>query len=306
MATTPPTIHGTPAGMTTEAAPLDGVLPVDKPVGPTSHDVVGAVRRSLRTRRVGHTGTLDPFASGLLLICVGNATRIAEYLTGLDKRYTATVRLGAATDTDDATGTVLSGSDASNVSRDTVAAILAAMTGDVLQRPPAYSAKKVAGERAYAAARAGRTLDLAPVPVRIDELRITAFEPPVLELDVACGSGTYIRAIARDLGAALGVGGHLTALRRTRVGDHDVASAVTLAELGDADRVSRAMIPAADALSGMPRVTLDDAQLAHIRHGRAVKAAPGDDGTVALLAAGSLVAIGHRTGDVIRPRKVMA
>jgi tRNA pseudouridine55 synthase len=165
-----------------------------------------------------------------------------------------------------------------------VEAVLPRMTGDVLQRPPAYSAKKVDGQRAYAAARAGRALELEPVPVRIDELRITRFDAPELELDVACGSGTYIRAIARDLGDALGVGGHLTALRRTRVGDHGVDAAVPVAELGDAQRVRAAMIDPADALSGMPRVVLDDAQLAHIRHGRPVQAEPGDDGVVALVA----------------------
>lgn len=296
--------------MTADAAPEggapEGVLLVDKPVGPTSHDVVGSVRRALRTRRVGHTGTLDPFASGLLLVCVGNATRIAEYLVGLDKRYTATVRLGIATDTDDSTGTNLAEADASAITRDDVEAVLRRMTGDVLQRPPAYSAKKVDGQRAYAAARAGRALELEPVPVRIDELRITRFAAPELELDVACGSGTYIRAIARDLGDALGVGGHLTALRRTRVGDHAVDAAVPVAELGDAQRVGAAMIDPADALTGMPRVVLDDAQLAHIRHGRPVQAEPGDDGVVALVAGGSLVAIGQRSGDVVRPKKVFA
>jgi tRNA pseudouridine55 synthase len=286
---------------------LDGVLPVDKPVGPTSHDVVGAVRRALRTRRVGHTGTLDPFASGLLLVCLGNATRIAEYISGLDKRYIARVRLGAATDTDDNTGTVLSTADAAGITAAAVETVLAEMTGEVLQRPPAYSAKKVGGERAYAAARAGRALELVPVPVRIDELRVLAFDPPELELEVACGSGTYIRAIARDLGAALGVGGHLTALRRTRVGEHDVQRALRLDELGDAERVAAAMIPAAAALTGMPHVALDDEQLAHIRHGRAVRLEDAAaDGAVALLHAGDLVAIGHRAGAVIRPRKVFA
>jgi tRNA pseudouridine55 synthase len=294
-----------PAGMTTDA-PTEGVLLLDKPVGPTSHDMVGAVRRALRTRRVGHTGTLDPFASGLLLICVGNATRIAEYLVGLDKRYTATVRLGIRTDSDDDTGTVVAESDASGINRDDVARVLEGMTGDVLQRPPAYSAKKVAGERAYAAARAGRPLELVPVQVRIHEMRITRFEAPVLELDVACGSGTYIRAIARDLGAALGVGGHLTALRRTRVGVHDVGRAVSVAELGDVERVRPAMLPTLDALSGMPRVVLDEGQLEHIRHGRQVRAEPGADGAVALVAGGTLVAIAQRTGDVIRPKKVFA
>jgi tRNA pseudouridine55 synthase len=288
-------------------SPRDGVLPIDKPVGPTSHDVVGTVRRALRTRRVGHTGTLDPFASGLLLVCTGNATRIAEYLTGLDKRYHARVRLGIATDTDDNTGSVLTEADPSQVTPAAVEDALAAMTGMVLQRPPAYSAKKVAGERAYAAARAGRALELEPVPVRIDELRIVSVELPYLELDVACGSGTYIRAIARDLGEALGVGGHLTALRRTAVGEHHVDGALDLGELGDAERVNAAMIPAAAALVGMPQVLLNDDQLRNIRHGRAihVDAATGD-GAVALLHGGDLVAVGIRGGNTIRPRKVFA
>jgi tRNA pseudouridine55 synthase len=286
---------------------LDGVLPVDKPVGPTSHDVVGAVRRALRTRRVGHTGTLDPFASGLLLICVGSATRIAEYLTGLDKSYIARIRLGAATDTDDSTGAILSEVDAMHIERSAVDGALVRMTGTVMQRPPTYSAKKVAGERAYAAARAGRALDLAPVPVRIDELRVLNFDLPELDVQVSCGSGTYIRAIARDLGEALGVGGHLTALRRTRVGGHSVDDALSLDDLGDDRRVEAAVKSAAAALTGMPQVTLDDEQLVHIRHGRPVHFEhPATDGPVALLHSGALVAIGHSTGSEIRPRKVFA
>jgi tRNA pseudouridine55 synthase len=294
--------------MRTTETSYDGVLPVDKPVGPTSHDVVGAVRRALRTRRVGHTGTLDPFASGVLLLCIGPATRVAEYLAGLDKRYHATVRLGVATDTDDLTGTITAEHDTSGVTREAVARVLAGMRGDVLQRPPAYSAKKREGERAYAAARAGRPLELEPVRVRIDELRLTAFAPPHLELDVLCGSGTYIRAIARDLGAALGVGAHLTALRRTAVGDHTVDDAVPLAALDDATRVASAFIPVVAALQHLPRVELDEAQVSDIRHGRVIRAEPAAtaSGTVVLAAAGALVAIGERSGGVIRPRKVFA
>lgn len=291
-------------------APLDGVLPVDKPAGPSSHDMVSAVRRALRTRRVGHTGTLDPFASGLLLICVGAATRLAEYLSGLDKQYHATVVLGFATDTDDHTGVPLTTEetlpDASRVLRTDVERVLAGMTGDVLQRPPAYSAKKRDGERAYAAARAGRPLALEPVPVHIDHIDIVHFEPPRVELDVACGSGTYIRAIARDLGQALGMGGHLAALRRTRVGRCVVDHAITPEQLTDADAVRRAMIRPADALAHLPRIQVNDEQRSMLRQGRRLRTGVADADTVVVLAGSELVAIARAADGVLHPRKVFA
>src|SRR3954470_7378446 len=193
------------------AAP-NGVLPVDKAVGPTSHDAVAAVRRALKTREVGHTGTLDPFASGLLLVCVGRATRLAEYLTGLPKTYVATMRLGEATDTDDLTGEVIHSSDAwRSLSKDAIADALRAQVGTIQQLPPSYSAKKVAGERLYAAARRGETVERKPVAVTIHSIRVLGIDLPDVEFEVECGAGTYIRAIARDTGAALGVGGHLRA-----------------------------------------------------------------------------------------------
>src|SRR4051794_6711406 len=217
------------------AAP-NGVLPVDKPVGPTSHDAVAAVRRALRTREVGHTGTLDPFASGLLLVCVGRATRLAEYLTGLPKTYVATMRLGEVTDTDDLTGEVIHSSDAwRSLSHDAIEDALRAQVGTIQQLPPSYSAKKVGGERMYAAARRGETVERKPVAVTIHAIRVLGIDLPDVEFEVECGAGTYIRAIARDAGAALGVGGHLRALRRTRIGPHAVDRAVPLDALGDAD-----------------------------------------------------------------------
>jgi tRNA pseudouridine55 synthase len=285
----------------------EGVLRVDKPVGPTSHDAVAAVRRALHTRRVGHTGTLDPFASGLLLICVGQATRVAEYLSGLDKRYTATVRLGTATDTDDVMGETISQADPGGVTEDAVENVLATMRGPILQTPPAYSAKKRDGERAYAAARAGRPMLLEAVPVVIHDLRVTSFALPDIELDVQCGSGTYIRAIARDLGEALGVGAHLTALRRTAVGAHSVEGAVTLDELGDEPRVAGALMSTAEALSHLPHVQLDARQITDVRHGRAIHSAGADasvDPCVVLVAGADVVGIGERRGADIRPRKV--
>lgn len=287
---------------------LNGVLPVDKREGPTSHDVVAAARRALRTRRIGHTGTLDPFASGLLLLCLGPATRLSEYLTSLPKTYEATMVLGVTTDTDDHTGQVAHSSEGwSTLEREQVEAAARAQVGLILQRPPAFSAKKIAGERMYAAARRGEAPQREPVEVEVQSLEITRFEPPEVDFRVSCGSGTYIRAIARDIGLALNVGAHLARLRRTRVGNFSVQGALTLDELGDTERVSERLLSPAQALAHLPAVTLDDAQVGAILHGRAVAAEPSapDAEPVALLSpARELVAIGARRGGSIRPRKV--
>jgi tRNA pseudouridine55 synthase len=286
-----------------------GVLPVDKPVGPTSHDVVAAARRALRERRIGHTGTLDPFASGLLLLCVGAATRIAQYLSGLPKTYAAVIRFGAATDTDDRTGAVIERSDAwSGLTPDRIADGLRALTGTIEQVPPAYSAKKVGGVAVHRLARAGRPADLAPVPVTIHSLRVERIDLPDLALEVQCSAGTYVRAIARDLGAALGVPAHLAALRRTRIGPHAIASALPAASLGDAEAVDRAWLTPLQALAHMPHLELDAAQAAVIAHGGAVAAGSGSalEGTVALCREGQLVAIADAGSGWLRPRQVLA
>jgi tRNA pseudouridine55 synthase len=295
--------------MSAAAGPF-GVLPVDKPVGPTSHDVVGAVRRALGTRAVGHTGTLDPFASGLLLVCVGPATRLAEYFAPLPKTYVATLRLGEATATDDHTGDVVSSSVAwREVTRAQVEGALAAQVGDIHQVPPAYSAKKVDGQRMYDVARRGGAVELAPVPVTIHAIRVISMELPDVEFEVECGSGTYIRAIARDAGAALGVGGHLRALRRTRIGPHDAARAVPMDRLADAALVADAMLAPADALAHLPRVVADARGEAELRHGRALPA-PADfhlTGPVAVVSeSGGLLAVGEWADGMVRPRKVFA
>ncbi len=286
----------------------NGVLPVDKPDGPTSHDVVARARRALRTRAVGHTGTLDPFASGLLLVCAGPATRLAEYLTGLPKTYVATMRLGAATDTDDLTGEVIGGSDDwQSVTRERIEAALQAQVGTIEQLPPLYSAKKVDGERMYAAARRGEQVERKPSTVTIYAIRLLAMELPDVEFEVECGAGTYIRAIARDAGEALGVGGHLRTLRRTRVGPHSVDRAVPLELLDDEARVAAAMLTPLDAVAHLPSALVDEAGIAALRHGRAVPA-PADvpeGGPVALASEdGALLAIAERSGDLLQPRKV--
>jgi tRNA pseudouridine55 synthase len=291
------------------AAPY-GVLPVDKPVGPTSHDAVAAVRRALRTRAVGHTGTLDPFASGLLLVCVGPATRLAEYFAPLPKTYVATMRLGEATDTDDHTGEIIASSDAwSGLAREQVEAALAAQVGTIEQLPPSYSAKKVDGERMYAVARRGGEVERTPVTVIIYAIRVMSIDLPEVVFEVECGSGTYIRAIARDAGEALGVGGHLRELRRTRIGPHDVARAVPMDRLGEENLVREAMLAPADAVSHLPRVVADERGEADLRHGRAVQAPDGfvADGAVAVVSTGGeLLAVGEAADGVVRPRKVFA
>jgi tRNA pseudouridine55 synthase len=287
---------------------LNGVLPVDKPEGPTSHDAVSMARRALGMRRIGHTGTLDPFASGLLLLCLGPATRLSEYLTALPKRYSATLLLGMTTDTDDRTGQALQTDDGWRaLSRAAVEGAVQSQVGSILQRPPTYSAKKVDGERMYAAARRGAPVARDPVPVFVDAIRILRYEPPEVDLQIDCGSGTYIRAIARDVGEALGVGAHLTRLRRTGVGSFEIEHAITVERLGDPAAVETALLPPAAALAHLPAVTLLADQVQAVLHGRAVESdLPVDeDRPLALLAPDhQLVAIGERSGAVIRPRKV--
>lgn len=210
----------------------DGLLLVDKPGGLTSHDVVARTRRAAATRRVGHAGTLDPMATGLLVLGVNRATRLLTYVVGVGKTYTATIRLGQATLTDDAEGELLAQSDASAVSRPEIDAACEALRGEIQQVPSAVSAIKIDGKRSYARVRAGEDVELAARPVTIHRFEIHEERRlgTVIDLDVTveCSSGTYIRALARDLGSALGVGGHLTALRRTRVGPFDVSAAQSL------------------------------------------------------------------------------
>jgi tRNA pseudouridine55 synthase len=212
-----------------------GLLVVDKPAGWTSHDVVAQVRCLAGTRRVGHAGTLDPMATGILVIGVGRATRLLGYLALTEKEYLATIRLGQATDTGDAEGRVTASADASATAASAVQAAAAALTGEIQQVPPAVSAIKVAGQRAYRLARAGAPPDLAARAVTVREFRVLDCRPAgsLLDVDVAvrCSSGTYVRSLARDLGEALGVGGHLTMLRRTRVGPYGLGLARTLDEL---------------------------------------------------------------------------
>ena len=258
------------------AAAGDFLLPVDKPEGPTSHDVVTAARRALRTRKVGHTGTLDPFASGLLLLCVGRATRLAEYVSGLDKCYEAVARLGTTTDTLDRCGEVVAESSAWGDLREAdIEAALSAFRGDIDQIPPQYSAKKVGGEAMHRKARRGERVELSPVRITVHEARLAWVDLPHVGLAVRCSSGTYIRGVARDLGEALGVGAHLSALRRTAVGRFRVQDALVLDALDREGAVEAALIEPADAVGHLPAVEIDENAVGALRDGRRIPVGTG-------------------------------
>ncbi|HJD79211.1 MAG TPA: tRNA pseudouridine(55) synthase TruB, partial [Corynebacterium pollutisoli] len=226
----------------TDPLASSGLVVVDKPQGMTSHDVVSRLRRIFSTRRVGHAGTLDPMATGVLVVGIERGTRFLAHLVTATKAYDATIRLGAATTTDDAEGDVVSGASAASVSSEDVLAAMADLTGDIMQRPAAVSAIKIDGKRAHERVRAGEEVEIPARPVTVSRFAALAFrqEGEFLDVDVSvdCSSGTYIRSLARDLGEALGVGGHLTALRRTSVGPFELADALTLEQLEESPRLS--------------------------------------------------------------------
>ena len=252
-----------------------GLVVVDKPAGLTSHDVVGRLRRILRTRKIGHAGTLDPMATGVLVCGVGRGTKLLGHLALDTKAYTATIRLGAATSTDDAEGEVVSTADPTGVQDAAIAAGITALTGAIEQVPSSVSAIKVDGQRAYARVRAGEEVVLAARPVTVSEFALLQRRGPELDVRVECTSGTYVRALARDLGRALGVGGHLTALRRTRVGPFTLAHARTLEALDADPALSLDLDDAVDV--AFPRRDVDAALAADLSHGRPLPAV-GQDG----------------------------
>ena len=275
---------------------------VAKPAGPTSHDVVDRVRRALALERVGHLGTLDPFAAGLLVVVVGRATRLAAFAAGWTKTYEGVMRLGTVTTTDDATGDAVTVSDAWRaLDRAAVAAGLARFRGRYEQRPPAFSAVKVAGERAYRRARRGERVALAARPVAVSELELTSFAPPDVGFHATVSGGTYVRSLARDVGEALGSGAHLAALTRTRVGPFRLEDAVPPEAVTPADVRDAAVL-----VAELPRRDLDEAGRGAVIHGRPVPAGKGDEGRGALFAGGELVAVAEQVGDVLKPRIVVA
>lgn len=283
-----------------------GLVVVDKPAGWTSHDVVARVRRLAGTRKVGHAGTLDPMATGVLVLGVGRATRLLGYLQLADKEYDATIRLGESTVTDDAEGELIATADASHLTAEQIRAAMVPLTGDIEQVPTAVSAIKVDGKRSYARVRAGEDVELAARPVTVSafearDIRLgTAVD---VDVHVACSTGTYVRALARDLGAALGVGGHLTMLRRTRVGGFGLGDTATLEQLASEFR----LVPLTEAArAAFPTLTVDEATAQIVRHGRKLEGFDlGRTGVVALFAPdGEFLALYEQKGDTARPTAV--
>ena len=257
---------------------LDGILIIDKPAEWTSHDVVAKLRNLLKIRRIGHTGTLDPFATGVLVVCLNRATRLVQFLTGHDKEYLATMRLGETTDTGDLTGAPAGPPiDAGGITEAQIREALDQFRGVISQVPPMYSAKKVAGRKLYELAREGKEVERAPVEVEIKSIELLDLHPPGLTMDVTirvlCSAGTYIRTLAEDIGKKLGVGAHLIALRRIRAGRCGIEQATTLEQiigLSAAGKVGEIVLPMTQVLD-FAELPIDEEEMQAICHGRSIR-----------------------------------
>lgn len=289
---------------------VSGVLVLDKPVGLTSHDIVQIIRRGTGIRRAGHTGTLDPRASGVLVVLVGPAVRLSEYVSASDKRYQATISLGSSTDTYDAEGSVTESFPIEELSEEKFDEILQQFVGEIEQVPPPYSAVKVKGRKAYEMARKGEDVELEPRVINVYSLEILEWAPPEAVIDVYCSSGTYVRSLANDLGKSLGTGAHLVGLRRTKSGRFTLRDAVPLRRLQeafDAGDWYNFLIPAAEALADWPMVELDPDQVELVRHGHRIPAESDQKGMArAVSMQGDLVALVEfdEESQEWQPRKV--
>ncbi len=294
--------------------PEQGILVVDKPSGMTSRSVVDVIARAVPHAKVGHSGTLDPLASGILILCVGAATRLVEAVQRFPKSYRTVIHLGARSDTLDADGRIEAVASPPIPSVAEIGRVLPSLSGRALQQPPNYSALKVKGKRAYDLARAGLRFELAPRLVQIDLIAVLSYEWPRLELEIECASGTYIRSIARDAGDLLGCGGYVETLVRTRVGPFSLAAAVSLEALSDANSIRRHLRPAIEAVPDLPRVVLSPSQVEAVAFGRRLSATdlagpPETAGDVALVSEdGELVALAESNPHEgwIQPRKVFS
>ncbi len=292
---------------------MDGILNIHKQPGMTSHDVVQAARRILREKRIGHTGTLDPMATGVLVLCVGKATRIAQYLEAGEKEYHAVMRLGQTTDTLDAEGRVLETRTYVPPERAQVLKALEGFTGAIMQQPPVYSALKVSGVPSYKLARQGKAEPLKPRAVTISNIELQAFEDPLLSLGVRCSKGVYIRTLCADLGEVLQAGAHLTKLVRTRSGRFTIDNTVTLDRLADlaaADALDQALVSMDEALADMPSVTVNEPEAGRILHGNSVPWQEDTLNAASLLRihdpSGRLLALGRPVRGDIRPELVFS
>ena len=286
---------------------MDGLLIIDKPAGITSHDVVARVRRALQTKRVGHTGTLDPFATGVMVILVGKATRLAQFLDKDEKEYEAVIRFGFETDTGDNTGTPKSEADGPRtIAADQVESVLARFRGTIMQTPPMYSAKKVDGQKLYELARRGVVVDRKPVEVSISKLEILSSADTSARIRVGCSAGTYIRTLAEDIGREIGIGAHLTELRRTRAGRFTIDEAVKLDDVGETD-----LRPVELAVEHLPAFSLREDRVAKTLNGMSTRDLSGTfaDGELVRMTvpSGELVAIGFfdDAEKVVQPKVVL-
>lgn len=287
----------------TSEAPF-GFLNIDKPRGITSHDVVARLRRVTGTRKIGHAGTLDPMATGVLVLCLGAATRLSEYVMASTKRYRAQVLLGVETDSYDADGQVVATTDAAQITRADLERILPQFVGEIAQLPPIYSAIKRDGKKLYELARAGKDVELEPRAVTIHALEVVDWSGPSFTLDVTCSPGTYIRSLAHDLGAALRVGAHLTGLVRTASGHFTLDNAVSLATILNGAPWEPHVIPPHAALADWPALQVSDEQALALQQGKQIAGAASGRVIMAYRDDGSLAAVLERRGDLLHPLKV--
>ena len=287
---------------------MNGVLVVDKPRGITSFDVVREVRRALGVKKVGHTGTLDPMATGVLPICIGDATKIAQFITEATKAYDATVKLGSTTDTLDAEGKVLETKPVPALTRELIEAAFAKFRGPILQTPPMYSAVKIGGKRLYELARAGEEVERAARPVTVFDLTLRDFSADEIQLSVTCSKGFFVRTLAAELGEALGTAAHLCALRRTHSGPFVLAQAIPLADVvaqGAAVAASR-LVGLNDSLKDLPALTVSEAEATRVRHGGLVEVSGQLTGLHRVLeTSGALLAVAEATRGRLVYRRVL-
>lgn len=297
-----------------EAFEADGLLLIDKPVGFTSHDVVAKLRKILRTRRIGHTGTLDPFATGLLVVCINRATRLVQFLTAVEKEYLATIRFGFRTDTADLTGVRIEedeGRQVETLGKEELEAAIGRMLGPQLQTPPMYSAKKVAGKKLYELARKGEEIERKAVEIEIKEFELLSFEAgqeAVAKVRLVCSSGTYVRVIAEDLGRMLGVGAHLTELRRTRVGKFLIEGAIGLEEVGKRREEGALQLESIRNSLEMPEFEISGSECAGVFNGKAIrcKGEWRESALIKLVREPEVIAIAEydRVNEMLQPRIV--
>ena len=286
---------------------VDGVLLLDKPLDLSSNGALQRAKRCYRAHKAGHTGTLDPLATGLLPLCFGEATKFAQFLLEGTKRYTATVHFGVTTTTGDAEGDVVARRDVA-LSQSDIAAALPSFIGRIRQTPPAHAALKLAGRKYYEYARAGIDIPRVAREVEIHRLTLIEWNTPDAVFDVSCGKGTYMRVLAEDLGVALGCGAHLSALRRTATGGFAVTDAVTLSDLEAMEEAARdaCLLPVASLVAHLPAVTFDASGAAHFRNGRAVDAKEVPDGLCAVFSGGDLLGVANAANSRVQPRRVAA